>query len=180
MAGLALAVAATGATAESDRTRLIELRAGSALSDFVRGHQSLGFELSDGRSLTFGDWYRSALPDTHVSFLTPLTPNLGVTWGLGTGESGGQYRIDPSLKLGIVAVRDLRRGETLTFSARGILGGRLSERPCTAGYGAIGGERLVNCLLAATAMRPGETLEYLFDTPPPDRLSMSLRYRFEF
>lgn len=180
VAAALLVVAGAPSRAAMEETRLLEFRTGSALSQSVRAYQSRGYELSDGTPIVFGDWYRSNWPDTHMSFLTPLSSNVGLIWGFGTGEKGGQYEIQPSVKIGFIAIRDIGENETLTFSVRGVIGGHLGERPCRAGYGAIGGSYLVNCRLAATTMRPADTLDHLFDSSPVDRFSVSLRYRLDF
>ena len=156
IAGALFCAVATSAAAFMDETRLLDLRAGTSLSERVRAYQSRGYELSDGTPVIFGDWYRSEWPDVQALFLTPLDDDLGFIWGFGTGEKGGQYSIDPSLHLGFVLVRDIGETETLSLSVTGILGGRLSERPCTADYGSIGGIVSVNCRLAASAMRPAD------------------------
>lgn len=150
------------------------------MSKGVNAYQSRGYELSDGTRLWFGDWYRSEFPDVHVQFLTAVGRNIGLIWGFGTGESGGQYEIQPSLHIGFITELNLSEREMLSLSVRGTLGGNLGERPCTAGYGELGGTRTVNCRLAATTLRPAETLDYLFDESPTDRLSVSFTYRIEF
>lgn len=180
LAGVLVVARPGAAEAFMDETRLIDLRAGAGVSASVRSYQSDGYQLSDGTPVIFGDWYRADWPDVHISFVTPIRKNLGFLWGFGTGERGGQYTIDPSLRLGFVAVEDLSESETLSLSISGRIGGRLTERPCTANYGAIGGTVQVNCRLAATPMRPAETLDYLLDEPPTDRFVVQVTYRFEF
>lgn len=179
-ATVVLALWATSADAFIEQTHLLDLRAGTPLSKSVNAYQSRGYELSDGTFLVFGDWYRANWPDVHVQFLTTLRPNFAVIWGFGTGEKGGQYEIQPSLHLGVLVEKDLSRSETLSLSVHGTFGGNLSERPCIADYGAVGGTQVVNCRLAATTMRPVDTLNYLFDESPTDRLRIRLRYEFRF
>ena len=168
------------AAAFMDETRLVDLRTGTPLSNSIRSYQSDGYELSDGTPVIFGDWYRSDWPDVHVTFLTPIHDNLGMIWGFGTGESGGQYTIDPSVRLGFVAIQDISDSERLTLTISGRLWGNLTERSCTADYGAIGGTVPVNCRLAASPMPPAETLNYLFDRSPPDRFVVQIKYSFKF
>ena len=161
-------------------THLLDLRTGTPLSAGLTSYQNRGYELSDGSWLTFGDWYRPDWPEIQIKFLTMVRRDIGFVWGFGTGESGGQYEIDPSLHLGLIVERELTEAETLSFSVTGIIGGHLSEDACTAGYGSLGGTQRVNCRLAATTMRPADTLNYLFDESPPDRIRVSVRYEFRF
>lgn len=180
LAAVGMALGSSPAHAFMEDTRLFDLRAGTSLSRSVNSLQGQGYELSDGSRLTFGDWYRADFPDTHVQFLTAVAPDFGVIWGFGTGESGGQYEIEPSLHLGLLATAEISPRETFSFSVHGVFGGHLSERPCTAGYGRIGGVQKVNCRLAATTMRPSDTLRYLFDESPSDRLTIRFRYAMSF
>jgi len=60
------------------------------------------------------------------------------------------------------------------------IGGHLRERACTADYGEIGGVQRVNCRLAATPLEPRETLQYLWDERPGDRLQASVGLMFRF
>ena len=153
-----------------EKTRLLDMRAGTALSRSVNSLQNEGYELSDGTPILFGDWYRPDWPDIQIKFLTAVRDNFAITWGFGTGEKGGQYSIQPSLHLGFVAVHDISPSQSLTFSVSGMIGGHLSEQPCTANYGALGGTQLVNCRLAATTMRPADTLDLLMDESPSNQV----------
>lgn len=178
---LMLACAAPGqAYAFMEDTQLLDLRTGNPMSSSVQAYGDRGYELSDGTQLRFGDWYRPDVPEVNIRFLTMVRPDLGLIWGFGTGEEGGQYEIQPSLHLGVVTEREVSPSERLSLSVTGVIGGNLGERPCVAGYGDLGGTRTVNCRLAATTMRPAETLNYLFDESPTDRLRVSIGYRLEF
>ena len=94
IAGALFCAVATSAAAFMDETRLLDLRAGTSLSERVRAYQSRGYELSDGTPVIFGDWYRSEWPDVQALFLTPLDDDLGFIWGFGTGEKGGGGKPD--------------------------------------------------------------------------------------
>ena len=68
---------------------------------------------------------------------------------------------------------------TLSLTVSGIFGGRLTESPCEADYGDIGGIQTVNCRLAASVLAPEETLKYLMNAAP-NRLSLSLSFSGSF
>lgn len=166
---------------ERNRTTfLIGLRKGSPLSSDVRSVRVGGYELADGTPIEFEDWYSSDWLDIGLTFLTQLTPNRGIIWGLSTGERGEKYRIDPALKLGIMLQKPLGSAAFLTLTAHTILGGDLREETCVADYGAIGGVQEVNCRLAATTLAPAQTLDYLLDAPAYDRHYLSLVFTWEF
>lgn len=136
--------------------------------------------LSDGSRYSFRRYYTSEIRDVRITMLSPINPNLGIIWGLGTGESGAKYRIDPSLKLGFLATEPLGDNEWLSLTVTTVLGGRFRESSCTADYGAIGGIQEVNCRLADSLLPPADTLQYLVDQAPPDQLNISLRYWLYF
>jgi hypothetical protein len=161
-------------------THLIEVKQGSDLSRKVAGVQGSGFETSQGSWVSMQPWYSSRWSDSSIAWLTQLNPGLGVIWGLGTGERGEKYRIDPSLKLGFITQTELRKNAYLSFKATAVLGGRLRERACVADYGEIGGVQAVNCRLAASTLPPAETLKYLFNERPTDRLTLSLQFKVFF
>lgn len=163
-----------------ERTNLLDIRAGSRLSEMAEEARFSGFELSDGTPFDLEDWYEPRWPDIGVTFLTQIDPSLGVVWGFSTGERGGKYEIEPGLKLGVLKLIDLAEGQVLSISATTVLGGRLRERTCLADYGEIGGTQTVNCRLAASILPPAETLDLLFDEAPPDRLEISIRYAWTF
>ncbi|MDA5093872.1 hypothetical protein O2N63_07210 [Aliiroseovarius sp. KMU-50] len=161
-------------------TRLVEARMGSSLSSTVRKAEQGGYRLARGGEVRFSDWYSTSWQDLRLTWITALSKDLGIYWGFGTGERGGKYEIDPSLKLGFLAKQELDDGQTLMFAATTVLWGRLSEDSCIADYGAIGGVQEVNCRLAATPLPPADTLEYLYDAPPADRFVLSLTYDWRF
>ncbi len=176
-----LGLSAASATAQTfiENTNLVGVQSGVGLSNTVRGLSHGGFELSDGTDVHFRDWYTTQRQDVHVTWMTQVHDNVGIYWGFSTGERGEKYTIDPSLKLGFVWRRELGERSHLSFSATHTLGGNLSESSCTADYGAIGGIQTVNCRLAATALPPSETLQYLLDEAP-NRTQVILRYGLNF
>lgn len=143
----------------------------------VSGEKAL---LSDGSKVSLEQWYSSGIKDLNVTLLTTVDDSFGVLWGFGLGESGAKFRIDPSLTLGFVYKQDLGRASTLSLRVSTVLGGRLTEWPCTADYGLIGGVQKVNCRMASSILPPAETLEYLFDDPPHEQVQISLTYEFRF
>ena len=72
--------------------------------------------LSDGSRYSFSRYYSSDVPDLRITMLSPISRNLGIIWGLGTGESGEKYHIEPSLKIGFLAARPVGRSGLLSFS----------------------------------------------------------------
>ena len=164
----------------SDSTHLIELKQGSELSRKVSSLQTGGFESAQGAWVSMQPWYGSRWTDSTIAWMTQLNPGLGVIWGLGTGERGDKYRIDPSLKVGFIVQTEPRKQHYLSFKATARLGGRLREKPCTADYGEIGGVQQVNCRLAASTLAPSETLNYLLNERPQDRMTWMLQYKFFF
>jgi hypothetical protein len=168
------------ASAFFEDSNLVSINVGSPLSDAIRNFSGDGFELSDGTPIQFGDWYDSYWRDLQVVFVTELSSNFGIYWGFGTGENAEKYFIEPSLRLGFVTTAEISKHEFISFSALAILGGRLKERACLADYGAIGGRQTVNCRLAAAPIAPSDTLRFLLDEPPPDRLIVSFRYEMRF
>jgi len=173
-------VSAAGATSLLEETHLINVTLGSDLSSIPSSARSEGYELSGGASISFDDWYQVRTPDLRLEFLTEIRSDLGFIWGFGTGEYGEKYRIDPSLKIGLLYTAPV--GDNGLFSLRVTtrIGGHLRERACTADYGEIGGVQRVNCRLAATPLEPRETLQYLWDERPGDRLQASVGLMFRF
>lgn len=161
-------------------TWLIGVSLGSDLSPVPSETRHLGYELSGGERVSFEDWYQVRVPDLRLDFLTELTPDLGLIWGVGTGEYGEKYRIDPSLRVGLLYTRPVGRNGVLSLRLTTRLGGRLRERACTADYGEIGGVQRVNCRLAATPLEPRETLDYLWNERPGDRIEASVGLVFRF
>lgn len=163
-----------------DNTHLIGMSIGSDLSGIPRDTRRLGYELSDGVRVSFEDWYRVRVPDLRLEFLTEINQDVGLIWGIGTGEYGEKYRIDPSLKLGLLFTAPVGDNGVFSFRMTTRIGGRLRERACTADYGEIGGVQRVNCRLAATPLKPSETLRYLWDESPGDRFEASVGLVFRF
>jgi hypothetical protein len=161
-------------------TFLIGIGLGSGLSALPREARPLGYELSGGGRMSFEAWYRVRVPDLRMNFLTELTPDLGLLWGVGTGEYGEKYRIGPSLRLGLLYTRTVGANGVFSVRLATRLGGRLREKACTADYGGIGGVQRVNCRLAAAPLAPGETLDYLWNERPGDRVEASVGLTFRF
>lgn len=114
-----------------------------------------------------------------MDLLTQINENVGVLWGVSTGEWGEKYVIEPSLRLGLIAQVQPKPNAALSLTVTTNLGGRLLEQPCEADYGEIGGIQPVNCRLAASVLEPAETLSYLLDVPP-NRFNITLRYAASF
>lgn len=163
-----------------DRTYLVGVAMGSSLSVIPRSAQSSGYELSDGTPVRFDRWYQERVPNLQFDFVTEIAPDLGFLWGVGTGEYGEKYRIDPSLRVGLLYTRPVGRNGVLSLRLTTRLGGHLRERSCTADYGDIGGVQRVNCRLAATPLEPSETLDFLWNERPGDRLQASVGLLFRF
>lgn len=163
-----------------ENTHLVDVRVGAGLSEKVRKYSIGGYELSGGSSVRFKDWYSTDWSDLSFTLTTEINNNFGIYWGLSTGEIGLKYRIQPSLKIGFILLSELSQNSIVSLSATTILGGFLKEDTCTADYGAIGGIQTVNCRLAASVLPPAETLQFLFDDPPPERIQLTLRYNRTF
>lgn len=152
----------------------------SGNSDFVSSVANQNFELSDGTPMSLEQWYSGGTPDLRATFLTPVNADFGILWGLGTGERGPKYDIEPSLKLGFIQRVNLGESAALTFQMSVVVGGFLNERKCTADYGPIGGIQDVNCRMSASLLPPEETLNYLFRERPHDQVEAAVTYRFMF
>jgi hypothetical protein len=178
----ALVISAWGcapSNAQALATLLLDIRQGPHLSEVASGLRNGGYELSEGTRISFVDWYRTDWLDLHIDMLTPLSEDAGILWGISSGERGEKYMIAPSLKLGFVSQVHPREHSTLALSATTIIGGSLTELPCEADYGDIGGVQAVNCRLAAIHLEPSETLQYLVNAEPT-RLHLTLSYRARF
>lgn len=162
-----------------EEARLVDVRAGNLSGVVVKLASGRGL-LSDGTEYSFDRWYSSNWFDLRFTLISPISENLGVYWGFGTGERGQKYQIDPSLTLGFIATAPITDNSFWSLSVRGVLGGLLKEKPCTADYGAIGGIQIVNCRMADSLLPPSETLEFLLNEPPDDQLSVTLRYQLNF
>lgn len=141
-------------------THLLDVRQGSTRSDVVKTVSRGSYELADGTPVDFSDWYSSVWIDLEVDFLTELSSELGLIWGISTGERGEKYRISPGLKIGFVYSLAPTPNSTLSLNASTRLGSSLREKHCMADYGEIGGIQPVNCRLAASALEPAETLKH--------------------
>jgi hypothetical protein len=177
---LAAAVPAPAQAQGLDDTHLLDIRLGSARSDIATSLSRGGYELSDGTPIDFRDWYEARMPEMTVLFLSQVSPRTGILWGLSTGERGDKYRIDPGVWLGLIHRMPVGRSADITFSAMSMVGGDFREDTCTADYGAIGGVSTVNCRLAASVMRPDETLDYLVREDGMSETVLSIRYEFRF
>ncbi len=175
-----LAAQVAAAQGLPETTRLFDIRLGGGLSAVVEDASTGGYHLSGGEPVHFADWYSGSWRDLSLTWLTSISNGFGVFWGLGTGEHGPKYDIDPSLRLGFIFEQPVTDTQTLSLSIMTVLGGRLSERTCTADYGAIGGVQAVNCRLAASVLPPSDTLNYLFDDMPLAENQVHVRYSWRF
>lgn len=163
-------------------TSLIEVKYDADHTQKLGSARAGSFETSGGSPVSFRPWYQNnGLRNTSLAWATPVTPSLGVIWGLGTGERGDKYSISPSLKLGLAYDGELAKNNFVSIKVTTVLGGRLKEKPCTADYGEIGGgEQQVNCRLAGTALAPAQTLQFLFNEKPYNRTQFNMNYRMAF
>jgi len=136
--------------------------------------------LSNGTQYRLQKFYSSNWRDLSALWVTEITKNFGVYWGFKTGERGRKYQIEPALNLGFIYMHQVSQNSAISVSVTGVLGGWLKEKPCIADYGAIGGIQEVNCRLASSVMPPAQTLNYLLDLPPQDRLKLSFRYMLHY
>lgn len=163
-------------------THWIGLEHHTPLSRQVSQFRNQGYELSGGQAINFNTWYSTDWQDMRLSWLTQVHPSWGFIWGFGTGERGQKYRIDPSLQLGLLMNQAIDPHSAWSLKVSTRVGGRLKEKPCEAFYNAdpASGMQTVNCRLAASELPPEETLQYLLNTPPDDRLSLTVRYVRQF
>lgn len=154
------------ARAFSHNTHLIELSQGSRLSNIVASAGTGGFETAHGSWISFNRWYRSNWTDARITWVTQMSPNVGLVWGASTGERAEKYTISPSLKLGLVFQAPVQKNAFISIKGTTILGGRLKEKSCVADYGEIGGVQEVNCRLAASPLEPSQTLTYNLNEKP--------------
>ncbi|MGX5806220.1 hypothetical protein ACWGS9_34380 [Bradyrhizobium sp. Arg314] len=174
-----MAVLVGATTASGQETSLVDIRQGSELTEAARRLGQGGYELSDGTWVSFDKWFHSRWIDMRFEMLTQLSDDFGLLWGASTGQRAEKLRIAPSVELGFVVQKRLRPSTTLSLTVRSILGGNLTEQPCTAYYGAIGGVQAANCRLAASQIQPAETLKYLSNLQP-NRLKLELRFTHRF
>jgi len=163
-----------------EKTHVIEIRQGSELSEKVNFYTVGGFEAANGSFVSYTPWYINHWTDTRVSFMTQITETIGIIWGVSSGEVGDKYRIYPSLKVGLAYFENLSKNSTLSFKVTTILGGNLTEYPCIADYGDVGGVQMVNCRMAASQLPPSETLNYLFNDRPYNQTMVTLEYKLYF
>ena len=147
------------------RSFLVDLTNGGLNSDLVRSSATAGFELSGGQQVELQRWYSPSFPNLSATFLTEVSPNLGVIWGGAMGERGEKYTLGPTATLGVVFRKSIAHNLILEMEVSGIYGGKLRERACVGNFGAIGGVQRVNCRLAASLLPPKQTLDYLWDEP---------------
>lgn len=163
-----------------ESTHLIEISQGSTLSSLASGFTNMGFESAYGNRISFNKWYTTKWVDTRLTFLTQLSNEFGVIWGLSTGEQAEKYRIAPALKMGFLYSHQVSKQLSFSLSATTILGGRLKERSCVANYGDVGGVQEVNCRLAASTLAPAETLNHLINQGPENKNLIMLRLNSTF
>jgi hypothetical protein len=161
------------------QTNIVDIHQGSDLTEMARQLESGGYELAHGRWQSFYAWYHTDWPEVRVDLLTQLSPDFGILWGVGTGEVGEKFNVEPSVKLGVIAQSHPAPGGTLSLSLTTILGGRLLEQPCEADYGDIGGIQQVNCRLAASPISPKDTLPLLLNVNP-EQFRIMLSYHASF
>ena len=181
--GVAISIACLcgpgAARADEAATFILGISQGSSLTQTVETIEGGGYELAGGDKVSFVRWYHTDWPDTRIDMLTQLSSHFGILWGASTGEHGEKFNIDPAFKLGMIVQQQPTPATTLTLTVSGIFGGRLTESPCEADYGDIGGIQTVNCRLAASVLAPEETLKYLMNAAP-NRLSLSLSFSGSF
>jgi hypothetical protein len=162
------------------QTRLADISVGSAFESTTRDVSRSGYELEQGKFLSFEPWYSSKWRDTSILLETQLTRSSWFIWGFSTGERGEKYKVQPSVTLGYEQVWEITETSFLSFGVRAKFGGRLKEKPCEAVYSLSGGPVPVNCRLAASILAPDATLSFLWDEAPPDQIRVNLGYSIFF
>jgi hypothetical protein len=162
----------------SQATHLVDINLESTLNRRAKSLRDGGFETSAGEQINFYSWYAPRVNEIHITWMTQLTRNFGVIWGIGTGERADKYTIDPSAKLGFVYQAELRKNQLLSVSFIGSVAGDFREHTCMADYGDIGGIHEVNCRLAATEMPPEMTLNYLESGKPDSKFQILYKIVF--
>ena len=178
--GLLVTAGQTLAQDLSEVSRILSVQDDSGFSRLMAETSTKGYLLSDGTPVRFAPWYAAGWRELRVTTVTELGPQLGMLWGMGTGERAEKHRIEPSLRLGFVWALPARGRGAWTVMARTVIGGRLREERCSANFGAIGGTQEVNCRLAASAVPPPETLSRLYDRAPLGESMIELRYTLRF
>jgi len=165
----------------SQKTHLIAIQQGSALSRTVASIRNEVYELDDGSPLYMKDKYKTSWQDLQLTFLTELNPQLGLIWGFGTGERGPKYKIEPSFVLGSTYLKKLDSSSFFNIRLTYRMGGRLKEKPCLTSRPRLG---LINtpenCRLTNSILPPEETLKYLLNESPRDRMVFAVRYVKQF
>jgi hypothetical protein len=161
-------------------THLLGIAAGSDFSSVARALARGGYELSDGRFVSFRDWYGTDRPELRIDLLTRLGEGAGLIWGVNTGERGEKYRIHPGVKLGVILQQAPTPRSTLTLTVTTVIGGGLREENCVADYGEIGGIQAVNCRLAAAPIAPEATLQHTLRVRAREASRIDLSYRMLF
>lgn len=160
-----------------EKTFLLDVSVGSSRSDIARGLRRGGFELADGTPIYFTDWYTPAIPDFNLKYLTTVTPDFGLIWGVSTGEKAEKYQINPGLWLGFLYREQISRNSNLSLSAVTLIGGNFRERMCVGDWPEFGGRQQVNCRLAATPLPPQDTLKFLVRERGIRETRATLRYQ---
>jgi len=163
-----------------ERTFLLDLRIGSSRSDIATNLARGGYELDGGTPIDFADWYTARLPEFNIKFLTSLSPDLGLIWGISTGERGEKYRIDQGMWIGFIYRYETSNQSDWTLSAMSLLGGDFRERTCQAYYRVTESFETVNCRLAATPLPPQDTLRFLVRERGFRDARATLRYQIRF
>lgn len=168
------------ARAIEPRTELLDLRLGGRFTSLVESLAIGGFELDQGRYISFDDWYTPRRPEVTVQFLTILSPEFALTWGFSTGARGRKFRIDPSVQLGIVYQYQVIPNGWLTLTLTGVIGGNLTEKACIGDWPALGGPQRVNCRFADEPIAPRKTLRALENRKGyrDSRVTLTFEYRF--
>ena len=178
---LALAVAALAtSSAQAWPTQVTDIRTVASHTRVLSEMRQGGYETAQGSRVSNSSWYSTKWTNIQVSGLTPITPRAGIVWAVSTGEVGEKYRVAPQVRLGFVLAHELDRHSTLSVRATRALGGGFREHSCWADYGDIGGQQQVNCRLAATALAPAETLQYLINQPAENRNSVGIEFSLKF
>lgn len=178
----ALAFQASSVLPPSPDTQLVDLRLNTGFARQLQPVREGGYEAAQGEWISFQRWYAPAWRDVSLTLMTPLSPRVGLLWGLSTGERAAKYTVDPGLRLGLVFQTELSRQVSLSFKATHVLGGRLKERSCQANYGAITGHAdvEVNCRLAASALAPRDTLNLMLNGRPDNATEFRAQVTYRF
>lgn len=167
---------------DSVNTQFVDIRLNSGFARQLQPIRAGGYEAAQGDWISFQRWYAPTWRDTSMTWMTPLSPRLGLLWGLSTGERAAKYTVEPGLRVGAVFQTDVSRQLSFSFKALHVLGGRLKERSCQANYGAITGnaEVEVNCRLAASTLAPRDTLNLMLNGRPDNATELRLQVNYRF